>query len=231
MVSFVGADNLFSVRVWDLPTRLCHGALALLFFALVLSGQIGGDLMVWHMRCGYAMLSLVIWRIVWGFIGGYWSRFSSFVSTPLQAWRFSRLPLDEKQGAVGHNPLGAWSVVAMLCLLGLQAWAGLFSDDQIATSGPLTALVSEAWVERATQWHTGPGKWALIALVVLHLGSIYWYRKVGRIDLLRPMLTGDKILANPAPDSKDSTASRWLAAMLLLLCATAVALLVTSGPL
>jgi len=68
-------------------------------------------------------------------------------------------------------------------------------------------------------------------LVVLHLGSIYWYRKVGRIDLLRPMLTGDKILANPAPDSKDSTASRWLAAMLLLLCATAVALLVTSGPL
>lgn len=225
----MGADNLFAVRVWDLPTRLCHGAIALLFFALVLSGQIGGDAMVWHMRCGYAMLSLVMWRIVWGFAGGYWSRFFSFVSTPLQAWRYARQPLAQMQPAVGHNPLGAWSVLAMLSFLGLQALAGLFSDDQIATSGPLAARVSNAWVELATQWHTGPGKWALIALVVLHLGSIYWYQRVRKIELLKPMLTGDQVLEKAAQDSKDSTASRLLAAMLFLLCAVAVGLIVTSS--
>ena len=222
---------MFAVRVWDLPTRLCHGAIALLFFALVLSGQIGGDAMVWHMRCGYAMLSLVMWRIVWGFAGGYWSRFFSFVSTPLQAWRYARQPLAQMQPAVGHNPLGAWSVLAMLSFLGLQALAGLFSDDQIATSGPLAARVSNAWVELATQWHTGPGKWALIALVLVHLGSVFWYLRVRRIDLLRPMLTGDKILANPALASKDNKASRLLAGVLFLLCATAVGFLVASGPL
>ncbi len=220
---------MFSVRVWDLPTRLCHVALTVLFLALVLSGQIGGDVMVWHMRCGYAMLSLVMWRLVWGFAGGYWSRFSSFLSTPWQAWRFARLPWDEKRQVIGHNPLGAWAIVAMLCFLGLQACAGLFSDDQIVTSGPLTALVSQAWVERATQWHTGLGKWTLIALVSLHLGSVFWYRRVGRIDLLKPMLTGDKVLENPAQDSKDNTASRLLAGVLLLLCATAVGLLVQRG--
>ena len=227
--SFVGAKDLFSVRVWDLPTRLCHMALAVLFLALVLSGQVGGDVMVWHMRCGYAILSLLLWRVVWGFVGGYWSRFSSFLSTPRQAWQFARLPLNEKRQVVGHNPLGAWAVVAMLCFLGLQACAGLISDDQVVTSGPLTSLVSQAWVERATQWHTGPGKWALIALVCLHLGSVYWYRKFGRIDLVKPMLTGDKVLEKPAVDSKDNSASRLLAGVLLLLCSTAVGFLVGSG--
>ena len=222
---------MFSVRVWDLPTRVCHGALALLFFALVLTGQIGGDLMVWHMRCGYAMLSLVIWRILWGFIGGYWSRFSSFMSTPRQAWQFARRSLAQTARLAGHNPLGAWSVLAMLSCLGLQAVAGLFSDDQIATSGPLTALVSEAWVERATQWHTGPGKWVLLALVVLHLGSIYGYQRVRRMDLIRPMLNGNQVLDHAARESKDSGASRLLGAGLLLLCAAGVGLLVTSGSL
>ncbi len=220
---------MFSVRVWDLPTRVCHWALALLFLALVVSGQIGGDWMVWHMRFGYAMLSLVLWRILWGCVGGYWSRFSNFMSTPLQAWRFARQFLAQKTHAVGHNPLGAWSVAAMLFCLGLQALAGLFSDDQISTSGPLTALASQAWVERATRWHTGSGKWALLALVLLHLGSIYWYVRVRRIDLLRPMLNGEKILEHPAQESKDNIASRLLAAVLLLLCATVVGLLVESG--
>jgi hypothetical protein len=86
-------------------------------------------------------------------------------------------------------------------------------------------------VELATQWHTGPGKWALITLVVLHLGSVFWYLRVRRINLLRPMLTGDKILTHTAPDSKDNKASRLLAGLLLLLCATAVGLIVRSGPL
>jgi cytochrome b len=171
-----------------------------------------------------------MWRIVWGFVGGYWSRFFSFVSTPLQAWRYARQPLEQAPPVVGHNPLGAWSVLAILSFLGLQALAGLFSDDQIATSGPLTARVSNAWVELATQWHTGPGKWALIALVCLHLGSVYWYRKFGRIDLVKPMLTGDKVLEKPAVDSKDNSASRVLAGVLLLLCSTAVGLLVQSSP-
>jgi cytochrome b len=121
--------------------------------------------------------------------------------------------------------------LALVSFLGLQAVAGLFSDDQITTSGPLASRVSNAWVELATQWHTGPGKWALIALVVLHLGSVFWYLWVRRIDLLRPMLTGDKILEKPALDSKDNKASRSLAGVLFLLCATAVGLVVGSGQL
>jgi cytochrome b len=117
----------------------------------------------------------------------------------------------------------------MLSCLGLQAVAGLFSDDQISTSGPLTARVSEAWVERATHWHTGPGKWVLLALLVLHLGSIYWYQRVRRIDLIRPMVDGNQVVDHAARESTDSGASRLLGAGLFLLCAAGVGLLVTNG--
>ena len=210
-------------RVWDLPTRLFHWSLAACICGLVATAQIGGEAMQWHFRCGYAVLTLLMFRLVWGFVGGYWSRFSVFLPTPGTALAYARTPFPERPGSVGHNPLGAWSVLAMLLSTGLQVGAGLFSDDEIAASGPLARYASNQWVEWATHYHTGAGKLALFGLIALHLAAIAWYRFRHNIDLVSPMLDGDKLLAPDARATKDTGGARLFAAVVFAACAGAVA--------
>src|SRR5512139_2456819 len=109
------------VRVWDLPTRLFHWLLALAVVAQVITGKIGGAAMVWHFRIGYCIFALIVFRIVWGLVGGHWSRFASFVYGPASVWRYLRgAPSSNDHFHVGHNPLGSASVFAMLALLAVQ---------------------------------------------------------------------------------------------------------------
>lgn len=206
------------VRVWDLPTRLFHWSLVLCFGGLLISGEVGGAAMVWHFRLGYAVLSLLLFRLVWGFVGGHWSRFSAFVARPATILRYVR-----GQGAprhsVGHNPLGALSVLAMLALAFAQVAAGLLSDDEIATAGPLAKLAPSSWVGYATHYHTQIGKFALIVLVVLHVAAIIFYRFRRRENLLLPMLKGDKELAEPFESARDDAPARIKALLVLGVCA------------
>jgi cytochrome b len=146
-----------AIRVWDLPTRLFHWSLALLILGLVITGNVGGNAMVWHFRCGYAVLSLLLFRLLWGFVGGYWSRWQQLTCTPA-ALRQYLSQQNTQQRFLGHNPLGSLSVIALMCLLLLQVATGLFSDDEIANAGPLTVWVSESVVSMTTQWHKGLGK-------------------------------------------------------------------------
>jgi len=198
-------------RVWDLPTRLFHWLLAATLVGSVLSGHLGGAAMVWHFRCGYLVFGLLAFRIAWGFVGGRWSRFASFVYAPATVLRYLRGPVRADEALdIGHNPLGAFSVFALLLLLAVQVATGLVADDEIANSGPLNRFVSNATATRATGWHHGPGQWLLIALVVLHLGAIVVYLRRGN-NLVRPMIGGDKPLPPGTPASADSAATRLLA--------------------
>lgn len=209
--------NLFKVRVWDLPTRFFHWSLVLGVICLFVSGLIGGNAMVWHFRFGYAVLSLLLFRLVWGLIGGRWSRFGAFIYAPQSVLNYLQ-GRGKPEHSVGHSPVGAASVFALLGILLAQAGTGLLSDDEISASGPLTRFVSNATVNLATDYHKNIGKWVLLALVALHIGAIafYLWRKH---NLIRPMLNGDKELALAVPGSRDDALTRAIAVLVLALCA------------
>jgi len=218
---------MITVRIWDLPTRLFHWFLATSVVGLVITGQLGGNAMVWHFRLGYAVFSLLAFRLVWGFVGGYWSRWVQLPLHPRHLMAYWRGHSDPGYLA-GHNPMGSWSVLALLALLSLQVATGLVSDDEIANAGPLTSLVPGTWVSLATHWHKHLGKLILIALVLTHLAAIVWYRFKSHA-LLPAMLHGDKTLNGSLPASRDDFASRIWALVLVLCCAAAVAWLVSQG--
>jgi cytochrome b len=207
-----------TIRIWDLPTRLFHWLLAASVVALVVTAKVGGNAMVWHFRLGYVVLALLAFRLVWGLVGGRWSRFASFVPTPGRLWRYLRGSSAEAESA-GHSPLGALSVLALLGVLIAQVVSGLLSDDEIAFSGPLTRFVSGEWVGRATWFHADVGQYLVIGLVALHLLAIAYYTLVRRKILVRPMLHGDKLLTRQAPASRDDVAARTGAAVVAVLSA------------
>lgn len=210
------------VRIWDLPTRLFHWLLALCVIGLVTTAQLGH--MEWHFRFGYGVLTLLIFRLFWGLVGGHWSRFSAFLYSPASLWRYLR-GHAEPSHALGHSPTGALSVFALLFFLLAQVGTGLFSDDEIAASGPLARLVSGEIVSLASWYHGKVGKLVLIVLVITHILAILYYLWRKRQNLVRPMIWGDKEVPQPAISSRDDARSRWLALVLLLLSAGAVALL------
>ncbi len=208
------------VRVWDLPTRLFHWLLAAGVVGSIGSAWIGGNAMDWHFRLGWAVFTLLAFRGVWGLIGGRWSRFASFAHAPAAIGRYLRgQSRPDEYHEVGHNPLGALSVFAMLALLAVQAGTGLFADDEVANTGPLQKFVSGTTSLALTKWHRGPGQWLIVALIVLHLGAIVYCVGAQKRQLVSAMLSGDKPLALPAPPATDNARSRALAAVLLLICA------------
>lgn len=211
----------YRVRVWDLPTRLFHWLLVFCVVGLVVTGKVGGNAMPWHARFGYAVLTLLLFRIAWGFVGGHWSQFRTFTYAPgsVAAYLGGRSHPDH---LVGHTPLGAGSVFAMLLVLLAQAATGLFADDEIAFTGPLNALVSTERGLAFTSYHRNVGQWLLLALVVLHIGAIVFYELKKRQVLVRPMITGDKELAHEARPARDDLSSRAVAAVLALACAGVV---------
>lgn len=216
-----GNSNLHKVRVWDLPTRIFHWALVIGIVCLAISGTIGGNAMVWHFRFGYAVLTLLLFRIIWGMVGGRWSRFGAFIYAPRTVVNYLK-GRGKPEHSVGHNPLGAGSVFAMLAVLLAQVGSGLVSDDEIAFAGPLTRFVSNAKVALATSYHKNIGKWVILALVLLHIAAIVFYQW-RKHNLVGAMLHGDKELIVPVQSSRDDAASRLSALILLAACAGFVA--------
>jgi cytochrome b len=229
--SMTAADpQLAAVRVWDLPTRVFHWVLALTIVASVVSAKIGGNAMSWHFRFGYVVFTLIAFRVVWGLVGGRWSRFSSFISGPGTALRYLRgQSRADEHHEVGHNPLGSWSVFALLAVLAVQVASGLVADDEIANVGPLNRFVSSALARQATHWHKDDGQWILAALVVLHVAAILYHLLGKRSNLVRPMLMGDKDLPIGTPAAVDNGSTRLRALLLVALCAGAVAWVASLG--
>ncbi len=212
---------LKKIRVWDLPTRLFHW-----LFVIVITGAfitINLDETELHAKFGYAACILVIFRIVWGFVGPEHARFANFVPTLGQLKAFLKHPVHDK---LGHNPLGALSVLGLLLVVLVQTSSGLFTDDEISFQGPLSHFVSS----EIASWLTGLHEFnsnLIYALVGLHLLAIFYYQKVKKQDLIRPMLTGDKDLSSEDTNtptalnpSKDHWGVRGLALVILVVIAT-----------
>jgi len=223
-------DDAVRVRVWDLPTRLFHWVLAACVIGSVVSAKIGGNAMVWHFRLGYVVFTLLAFRLLWGMVGGRWSRFGSFVYAPATLLRYLRGgSRAEEHHEVGHSPLGALSVFALLVILAAQVGSGLFADDEISNTGPLIKFVSGATSSTLTAWHKTFGQWTILALVALHVAALAMYRLRRGRDLVRPMLVGDKLLPPGVPPSADSLATRGLALLLVAGCAAGVGWLLSLG--
>jgi cytochrome b len=225
-------DNVTTtpVRVWDLPTRLFHWLLLLAVVGSVASAKIGGAAMVWHFRFGFVVLILVAFRILWGLVGGRWSRFASFIYAPAALLRYLRGKSGRgEHHEVGHSPLGALSVFAMLAVLAVQLGTGLVADDEIANIGPLNKFVATDTGLLATSWHKTWGQWLLIGLVVVHVLAIGYYTFVKKKSLVGPMVGGDKPLPATTPASADGWPQRVLALVCLVLCFAAASWVWSQG--
>lgn len=210
-----------SVRVWDLPTRLFHWALVLCVIGLVITGKIGGNAMEWHFRLGYTVFALLSFRLLWGLVGGRWSRFSSFIYGPGALLRYLR-GRGEAAQEVGHSPTGALSVYALLLFLALQVGTGLFADDEIANVGPLAKFISTETSLQLTSYHKVIGQWVIIGLVVLHVLAVLYYLLAKKRNLIGPMFSGNKQLPADLPASRDTALTRMLALLLIAACGAGV---------
>lgn len=208
-------------RIWDLPTRLFHWTLAALFVFSIFTVKAGGNWLEWHMRSGYAILALVLFRVLWGFAGSRYARFSHFVRGPgdVLAYIGGRL-----RHSGGHSPLAALSVLALLALLLAQASMGLFANDGIFSEGPLAKLVSSALSDRLSTLHR-QAEYLLYGLVALHVSAIVYYAAFRSEPLTGAMIHGDREL-DIAPAQDDLTL-RVRGLLLFALCAGLVAYVVT----
>jgi cytochrome b len=200
------ATDLISVPVWDGFVRVFHWSLVLLFTFSAISGKVGGAWIKWHMYSGYAILALVLFRIVWGFVGGEFARFASFVASPAAGIRYGLGLLKRgSQHVISHNPIGGWMVLVLLLALATQAALGLVCDDEIATTGPLARYVSTEVSLKAMSWHRLLGD-VLLGLVAVHILAVIFHVYVKKEALVRAMFDGNKRL--PPELAREASAAR-----------------------
>lgn len=206
--------QIVRVRIWDLATRLFHWVLVALLLLLYVTAEFetpdlqvpawapGGaraiPRMTLHIWCGYSVLTLVLFRLVWGFMGTSTARFANFVRGPAVMLAYGRSLFGKTSSFVaGHNPLGGAMIVLMLAALAIQTITGLFTKDEddyfgIAV-GPLNGTVSES----LGVWFTGLHHYNFVlveTLVIIHILANLYYWLVRRDNLIAPMFTGTKIL-------------------------------------
>ena len=221
------------IRVWDLPIRVFHWLLVLCISGSLISINLGGNAIQWHAYFGYCILTLLIFRVVWGFVGSTHARFTSFLPTKESLIQYLQ---GKSPKVLGHNPLGALSVFALLFVLCVQVFTGLFVDDEIAFQGPLAKYVP-GWVSSfLSEIHEG-NQVVIFTLIAIHLSAIWFYKKFRGENLIKPMISGDKEIdpseeANYLPAdlgraSKDGVLQRGFALLLLSLIAVVVGYLIT----
>jgi len=181
------------VLVWDLPTRLFHWLLLICVILSFVTGNIGGIVLEYHLLSGYAILVLLIFRLAWGFVGSRTARFSSFVKGPATVLAHVTTLLKKKteDPYLGHNPLGGWSIVAMLLVMFVQVATGLFANDDILTEGPLYAWVNNDTSNLLTWVHL-INRFVLVALIAIHIFAVFFYFFFKHENLIGPMITGMK---------------------------------------
>lgn len=213
--------------VWDLPVRLFHWALVVLIVLLWGTAEWGWLDLQWHARFGYATLALLLFRIAWGIAGSESALFSDFVRGPRAVASYVRSTLTPaRERFAGHNPLGGWSVVALLAVMLVMAVTGLFASDDVAFEGPLVALVRDRVVDAMTDLHEAT-QYVLLALIGLHLVAVLFHETLMRDPLIVAMFSGEKRLE---ADPGVRFASAWRALALLALACVIVWVLVEGLP-
>lgn len=202
-------------QVWDLPVRLFHWTIVLLVVAAYVTHRMGVTAFDWHRRCGYAVLVLVAFRIVWGLVGTRHARFGNFVRSPKRTLGYvGALLRGQHPLSVGHNPLGALMVLLLLAGLGAQAATGLFANDDIFNFGPLYGYVADATSKTLTSIHRQL-YWWIVAAVALHVAAVVAHRLLAGENLVSAMITGRKPAAS-VPQDEAISGSRLLLALVLL---------------
>jgi len=229
------ADKTDKIRVWDIPVRVFHWLLVVLLAVSYFSGRAGGAWMELHFWSGYSILTLVLFRIAWGFVGSTTARFSDFVRGPrASAGYLKSFVLGQSTFGAGHNPVGGLMVVMLLFAVLLQVAAGLFSADTDTgtVTGPLYKLVPDKWVERLTHFHHF---WVnvLLVLAAVHVLAAVVYLVWKRQNLIGAMFTGSKPRAHVVPIGATEPTlqfrSLWLALVVLIIAAAAVYAIVRIG--
>lgn len=219
-----------TVKIWDLPVRLFHWSLVALLAFLFWSGKTGGNAMEYHMYAGYTVLALVLFRVGWGFVGSTHARFAGFLAGPSRTIAFAKRLVSKTPAHVaGHNPLGGWMVVIMLASLLVQAGTGLFANDDVATEGPLSALISKALSDRLATIHAWNFN-LLLVLAVVHVAAVLFHVFVKKENLVAAMFSGDRLLDESAANTAAVPAARfvssWRALALFALALVAVFMIV-----
>jgi cytochrome b len=210
------------VLVWDIPIRVFHWLIVALVAAAYATWRL--NWMVLHGWVGYAVLTLLLFRLLWGFLGSETARFSRFLTSPRIVVQHLKHALRrEPDRQVGHNPAGGWMVLLLLALLLVETLTGLYVANDIADEGPLTEVVP-AWAANAIAASHAILWDALMAAIVLHVLAIAGFAAIKGQNLLRPMIRGTKALPASIPAPRAGSAAR--AGVLLLGCAVATALLV-----
>lgn len=211
------------VAAWDLPTRLFKWSLVFLVAMAWISDKFGGSIPVWHKANGYAILCLIVFRLLWGFVGGSTARFSSFLPTPRRVFGYAAgLAKGAPPRYLGHNPLGALMILALLAILAAQGVLGLYSGDadRLVIEGPLAATVPDAAVAQATRLHR-LGFDLILILVSLHVSANLAYDLFKKEGLIRAMIVGAKP-AGAYVDAPRAAPGSMLAAAACLAVAAAI---------
>ncbi|KAA5612498.1 hydrogenase [Rhodovastum atsumiense] len=216
---------LLPMRVWDLPIRLFHWLIVLLVLLSYVSVQ--ASWMGLHLISGYLVLALLIFRLVWGFVGSETARFRAFLTSPAKGLQhLAKFREQTPDTQIGHNAAGGWVVLVMLALLGIQVVSGLFNTEEYgadyAAAGPLVKYVGEGVTKVAGFIH-GATFNLLLLVIILHVAAVLAYKVLKKHDLVRPMITGIKRL--PAATRQPRMASPILAAAIFVVAGIAVWLL------
>lgn len=219
-----------SVTVWDLPVRIFHWSIAILFGISWWSGTSDSAGMEIHEWSGYAILTLVIFRVLWGWVGGTTARFSHFLVAPRRAFAYLRTLFSRQPSHwVGHSPTGGWAVMLLLAALATQAMLGLFSNDDILFDGPLSAWVGKSVSDAVTGFHSEFFD-VLLVLVAIHIGVVLYYVFGKKENLIRPMFSGRKELPQDKLPAEPVRAGGLFRAAMTLAFSAAVVYLVISLP-
>lgn len=211
-----------TAQIWDLPLRAFHWLLVFTVLAAYVTAKVGGEYSDWHGRIGALALGLLIFRLVWGFLGSTHAQFNNFAPTPAKLTSY----LQGNWKSHGHNPLGALSVFALLGALAVSIGTGLFANDDIAFQGPLYPLVEKSYSDALTASHES-AFYGLVALIVLHLLAIGFYWIFRKNNLINPMITGYKEVA--AEEHKTITGGGKIKFLVALTFSIATVWLIFSG--
>ena len=205
-----------TIRLWDLPLRLFHWLLVAAVTFAIVTAKVGGEWMAWHGRAGVFIAGLLGFRLAWGIVGSSPARFASFAPRPASL----RAYLRGRWRGLGHNPLGACSVLLLLSLLIAQVVTGLLANDDIDFEGPWFNAVDKDWSDKITGWHHLLSN-ILLIFIGLHVAALVFYLLVRKTNLIGPMLSGKKEIDPAKHDIPATEPARlsWLALVIAILIA------------
>ena len=219
-----------TIKIWDVPVRIFHWSLVTLFIAAYVTNLLGPNYFNYHLWAGYGIIVLVVFRILWGFVGTYHARFFNFVRSPVATTKYALSVLKKKDvHYLGHNPLGAVMVVALLLAILVQAVTGLFTNDEIINLGPLYGYINDELSLKLTSIHRQLFYW-IVGAIFLHIVAVLFHVWFKRDNIVKAMFTGKKNTDELAEEKSISSSRIWLAIIIVAIVIAALVWIISGAP-